>query len=334
MHYRIRPSLTNISIQELVVVGSKNEEQAADPKIRRLWEDQQTQTSDPEPLYFMRRPKSAFLTDFVVEFVEFGCQYVFIASNGLGQWYYDPITVSEEELGLSLPAAVKTISHPFYSEDLVRVTAGLHKSLMILLLAGGKFGDWTFCHQPKSHYHQVLKVFWNLELYTEDLGKVWGTQDHPEIGYTTHVVCGSARLVDIFDALCGEKVKDKDELFLTDVPTYYDLVRYNYMRAAGTDRPMLKMVIGKSYSYYQGRIEQLWLCDLGWKVHVVDSAAWVVPSRRTWLEQSTKPYNPTNKDIGVNNGVKKDEGSLAEAIQGALDGDGALAGSQLLLAGN
>lgn len=31
---------------------------------------------------------------------------------------------------------------------------------------------------------------------------------------------------------------------------------------------------------------------------------------------------------------KKDEESLTEAIQGALDGDGALAGSQLLLAGN
>lgn len=316
MHYRVRPSVKDLSKQEISIVDTRNEEQPADPKIQKLWEDEQAaQHSGQEPLYYMKRSKSTFLTDFVVEFVELGCQYVFVISNGVGQWFYDdlddpsrsvirgyPIPGPQE---VALPIWIKSVAHPFFCEVLVQVTVQMHKSLMTLLLAGGQLSDWVFCHQPKSHYHQIVKVYWNLELYSEDLKKAWEDCDRPEIGYTTHIICGNARLVDIFNVLCGENAKAKDELFLTDVPTYYDLVRYNYMRAKGSDRPMLKMVIGKSYSYRQANIEQLWLCDLGWKFHIVDGSVWVIPSRRSWLEQTTKKYSPVRPDSGEKHNQKE-----------------------------
>lgn len=301
MHYRVRHSVKDPSKQEIIVVGANNKEEVVDRKIQKLWEEEQTNKhSDTGLLFHMKLPKAAFLTDFVIEFVDSGCQYVFIISNGIGQWFYESIPGAQ---GDALPAGINSVTHPFFSEMLIQSTVGMHETLTNLLLAGGHFSKWVLCHQPRSHYHQVIKIYWNLELYSEDLKKSLEGRYHPNIGHTAHVFCSNARLVDLFDALCGTNEHAKDELCLTDIPSYYDLVRYNYMRAEGSDRPMIKMVIGKSYSYRQARIEQSLVRELGWRTHD-DGALWVIPSRWSWLEKVTKTDIPIPHTTKVEEDIK------------------------------
>lgn len=297
MHYRVRCSAKDPSKQKIVVVGANNKEEDADPKIQKLWQKEQAeQHSDKGPLFFMKRPKGAFLTDFVIEFLDSGCQYVFILSNGIGQWFYEPTPSGRGPQETVLPTGSCSVSHPFFAEVLVRGTVGMQENLTTLMLAGGQFSEWALCHQPRSHYHQVIKIYWNLELYSEDLKRAWQDHDHPKIGHTTHLFCSNTRLVDLFDALCGANDHAKDELCLTDVPTYYDLIRYNYMRAKGNGRPMIKMVIGRSYSYRQARIEQALVRELGWRTHN-DGALWVIPARWSWLENATRVEVPVDEIV-------------------------------------
>lgn len=304
MHYRIRHSVKDPSKQEIFVVGANNKEEVADRKIQKLWENGQIDKhSDAGLLFHMKLPKTAFLTDFVIEFIDSGCQYIFIASNGIGQWFYDSIPGGNRAREDALPAGINTVTHPFFSEVLVQSTVGMHETLMNLLLAGGRFSEWVLCHQPRSHYHQVIKIYWNLELYSEELNKSWEEHYHAKIGHTAHVFCSNARLVDLFDALCRTNEHAKDELCLTDIPSYYDLVRYNYMRAKGSDRPMIKMVIGKSYSYRQARVEQSLVRELGWRTHN-DGALWVIPSRWSWLEKVTKSDTPMPHAAAVGGDTK------------------------------
>lgn len=304
MHYRVRHSVEDPSKQEIFIVGANNTEEEVDHKIKKLWgEEQANKHSDTGLLFHMKLPKTAFLTDFIIEFVDSDCQYVFIVSNGIGQWYYESIPRGNESQEDPLPAGINSVMHPFFSEVLVQSTVGMYETLTNLLLAGDHFSKWVLCHQPKSHYHQVIKIYWNLELYSEDLKKSCESHYHTNIGHTAHVFCSNARLMDLFDALCGSNELAKDELCLTDVPSYYDLVRYNYMRAKDSDRPMIRMVIGKSYSYRQARIEQCLVRELGWRTHN-DGALWVIPSRWSWLEKVTKGNIPITRTTKVEGDMK------------------------------
>lgn len=304
MHYRVRRSVKDPSKQDIFVVGANNKEEEADDRIQRLWkEEQANKHSDKGLLFHMKLPKTAFLTDFVIEFIDSGCQYVFIASNGIGQWFYESIPNGHGSQENALLADINSVVHPFFSEVLVQSTVGMHETLTNLLLAGSHLSRWVLCHQPRSHYHQVIKIHWNLELYSEDLKKSCEGHRYPNIGHTAHVFCSNARLVDLFDALCGINEHTKDELCLTDIPSYYDLVRYNYMRAEGGDRPTIRMVIGKSYSYRQARIEQSLVKELGWRTHN-DGALWVIPSRWSWLEKATKTDTPEAQDTKVGEDIK------------------------------
>lgn len=84
---------------EVLVVGINRGRSR--PRVQRLWDGEQLQTVKTmqkgglvfswNALLYMRRPREAVLTNLIVKFVDLNCKYVFVISNGVGQWLYEPL---------------------------------------------------------------------------------------------------------------------------------------------------------------------------------------------------------------------------------------------------
>lgn len=167
--------------------------------------------------------------------------------------------LQEGELG----AGVISIQHKDFFEALAPVTAQMHNNLVCLLQGVGGVSDWTLCHQPKSHNHQLI----NISLGPDYHGNSRNLEDQhlPNMGYTTYLVCWNARLVDFFDAFCGGRAHKKDKILLTHI-----LPDRTYGKA-GAFR------VGNTYSYHKAMIEQVLMADVDWRVHA-DGKIWMMPS--------------------------------------------------------
>lgn len=282
MHFRIRRSVDYPVKHGIFIIGPNNEEKEANPGVGGYWDDAQLQVErqiqrnplsfDQSTLFYMRWPKTEFLTDFVVEFIDLGCQYVFTASNGIGQWFYNPILDGGDVQENGLPAGVVPVRHKFFTELLVPVTAQMHNNLMGLLLAGSNLSEWEMCYQPKSHSHQFVNICLDFDHCVKEGHEQWSCRGFPGTGYTTYVVCGNARLIDFFDALCGSK-SYKDEPCLTHI-----LPGRTYRRTGDGSTSMSETQrMGTTYFYRKSRVEQVIVEDLCWRVHS-DDTVWLMPS--------------------------------------------------------
>lgn len=274
MHFRVRRSKKHHPKHDIFVVGINKEEEEADPKIQRLWDDEQlqaekamqreSQSFNQNTLFYMKSSKSTtVLTNFIAEFVDLNCKYMFVVSDGVGQWLYESGFVSDALQEGELGAGVISIQHKDFFEALVPVTAQMHNNLVCLLQGVGGVSDWALCHQPKSHNHQLINISLGLDYHRN--GRNLEDQYLPNMGYTTYLVCWNARLVDFFDAFCGGKTHKKDEILLTHI-----LPDRTYGKAGG-------FRVGNTYSYHKARIEQVLMADVGWRVHG-DGRIWVMPS--------------------------------------------------------
>lgn len=276
MHFRVRHSERHPSKYDIFMVGINERGMEANFKIQRLWDDGQLQAEnkiqrrpsnfDQNTLFYMKGSKTTFLTDFIVEFADLNCKYIFVIADGIGQWLYEPICGREgfQENGRGI--GIISIRHKLFREVLIPVTVQMHNNLTSLFLdCGGIISDWMLCHQPRNHHHQLV----NISLDSDYCGK----EDHKGsngyrsiVGYTTYVVCWNARLVDFFDAVCGDRTYKKDELHLTHI-----LPNYTYGKILET------ISIGSSYSYREARIEHVSMEDLGWRAHE-DGRVWMMLS--------------------------------------------------------
>lgn len=277
MHFRVRRSEKCPLKYDIFVVGVNKKEQEADPKIQRLWDFEQLRIEkemqrkplslNRDTLFYMKSPKTVFLSDFIVEFLDLNCKYLFFVSGGVGQWLYEPVPGEEGLQENGLEAGAVSTRHEFFCEALVPVTAQMHNNLMCLLLNGSTIiSNWVLCHQPYSHNHQLVNIYLDSDDCGREIHQESKTYHCSKIGYTTHVVCWNARLVDFFDALCGDTTYKKDELSLTHILPG---------RTYGKVDEMVR--VGNPYPYHKARVEQTLMEDLGWRVHG-DDRIWVMPS--------------------------------------------------------
>lgn len=270
MHFRVRRSGKYLPKHDIFVVGIDKEEEA-DPNIQRLWDDEQLQAEkvmqressgfNKNTLFYMKSSGETVLTSLIVEFINLNCRYMFVISDGVGQWLYEHVDVLQEN-----ELDVISIRHKAFREVLVPVTAEMHKNLMCLLRdGGGVVLDWVLCHQPKSHSHHLVNISLGPDCHGDHIGEETKDQRLPSMGYTTYLVCWNARLVDFFDAFCGGKTHKKDEILLTHILPGRT---YGKVELART---------GNTYSYRKARIEQVSMADVGWRVHG-DGRMWVVSS--------------------------------------------------------
>lgn len=91
MYFRVRRSKKLSSRHDIFVVGI-NGEREADPRIQRLWDDEQLQAErtiqrehlrfNRNTLFYMKIAEAEVLTNFIVEFVDLNCKYMFVISDG------------------------------------------------------------------------------------------------------------------------------------------------------------------------------------------------------------------------------------------------------------
>lgn len=273
MHFRVRRSEKYLPKHDIFVIGIDKEEEA-DPNIQRLWDDEQLQAEkvmqrdssgfSKNTLFYMKNSGKTVLTSFIVEFIDLNCKYMFVISDGVGQWLYEHGPArdvpQENEQG------VISIQHKAFREALVPVTAEMHNNLMCLLRdGGGVSSNWVLCHWPTSHSHHFVNISLGPDYRGDQIGEELRDQHFPSMGYTTYLVCWNARLVDFFDAFCGGKTHQKDEILLTHILPGRT---YGGVRLARA---------GNTYSYRKARIEQVLMADVNWRVHG-DGRMWVMPS--------------------------------------------------------
>lgn len=274
MHFRVRRSKKHHPKHDIFVVGINKEEEEADSKIQRLWDDEQLQAEkaiqrespsfNRNTLFYMKSSKSTtVLTNFIAEFVDLNCKYMFLVSDGVGQWLYESGFVRDALQENELGAGVISIQHKAFFGTLVPVTAQMHNNLVCLLQDGGGVSDWALCHQPKSHNHQLVNISLGPDYHGND--RKSEDQHFPNMGYTTYLVCWNARLVDFFDAFCGGKTHKKDEILLTHILPNRTHGKVGLVR------------VGSTYSYRKARIEQALMADVGWIAHR-DGRIWIMPS--------------------------------------------------------
>lgn len=270
MHFRVRRSEKYFPKHDIFLVGIDKEEEVG-PNIQRLWDDKQLQAEkvmqregpgfNKNTLFYMKSSGETVLTSFVVEFIDLNCKYMFVISDGVGQWFYKHEFV-RDVLQENEPS-VTSIRHNAFREVLVPVTAEMHNNLMCLLRDG--MADWVLCHQPKNHIHHLVNISLGSDYHGDQIGEELGNQRLPGMGYTTYLVCWNARLVDLFDAFCGGKAHKKDEILLTHILPGRTYGKVQLARA------------GNTYSYHKARIEQVLMADVGWRVHR-DGRMWVMLS--------------------------------------------------------
>lgn len=254
MHIRLRSSKQEPLKQDVFLV-QENGKEDADPALQKCWDDEQKAQQEefdpddnpPTPLYVRRSPHPRIKTpaDIVIEFRHLGCRYTLSIANGLTQWSFEKIRNVPKK---ARHANVKSYHHKFFSEDLICLDRNTVDNLAALFAGCGT--SWI-CSDEASHEHYVVKVYLELSMTLQSV-------ESPDPKHVIHVVCGDAKLVDVFRGICGDKLKDQ----FSFTQLYFG--------------PEGSMVLGASYTYLTAMTGQILVKDLGWNVGD-DRTVWVLP---------------------------------------------------------
>lgn len=174
-----------------------------------------------------------------VEYPEIGLKYSLTGNDGLAQWFYNEIpinndTVAPESQKTNQPGAITSMFEAgrfkMIPQDLAAITLGtvsLHRRLEDLHTRQDSScpGGYT-----QTHKHIQVHLFLALDQNIPGPFEGQGTQ------YTSHFICESKKLSQVFESLSGGK--PNDNLTLAQV------------RWEGVN---LKFSVGKSYTYGEAK---------------------------------------------------------------------------------
>lgn len=255
MHIRLRRSRKDPSKQDVFLV--KENRELSDLTLQKCWDDEQKAQqealdSNYNPLtsvHMQRHPRTKISTDFIIEFADSGYKYIINITGGVSQWFFEKIPIDHRLGQKSDPAAVvKVYHHKFFSEELISLDRNTVDNLAALLAARGT--GWI-CYDEANHEHYMVKIYLELDMNLQG-------GEGSDAKHVMHVVCGNAKLVDLFRGICGNKLKD--QFSLTQI----------YMG------PENSLVLGTSYTYLTAMARQILVKDLGWSVGN-DRTVWVLP---------------------------------------------------------
>ncbi|KAH0613003.1 uncharacterized protein H6S33_009383 [Morchella sextelata] len=253
MHLRIRPSPTNPATKRVFAVRAGGEE-VPDPASQRRWDNEQLSqqkasdldNNSQHPCFIQKIPKSVIFphspSNFVVEFMDLSCMFVFMIHGGGAQWYFkNTSTETYTDKGRSysaLPLGFEFHWSPFFSNNLVSITQSTFKNLAALWEGRLNTG---LCNDAPHHRHYILKLLVGL---TKD-----GEIPHfRELKYTLHVVCENTKVTTLFDGLCKHKLNDSFSM---------TWLLYCQSEVAG-------WFIGASYTHFMAKLLQPRIENLGW----------------------------------------------------------------------
>ncbi|KAI5845276.1 hypothetical protein DFP73DRAFT_604724 [Morchella snyderi] len=268
MHLRIRPSPIDPTTKRVFAVRAGGEE-VPDPASQERWDSEQLsqqEASDPDnnsqhPCFIQKIPRSVIFpcspSNFVVEFMDIRCMFVFMVHGGGVQWYFKNTStetyIDEGISRLTLPPGFKFHWSPFFSNNLVSITQSTFRSLAALWEGRLNTG---LCSDSPHHRHYILKLLVGL---TKD-GGIPRSRDSK---YTLHVVCENTKVTALFDGLCKHKLNDSFSM------TW--LMDYQGEATNG--------FIGSSYTHLMAKLLQTRMENLGWGDDSDEDATqvWVLP---------------------------------------------------------
>lgn len=271
MHLRIRPSPTDPAAKRVFVVRANGEE-IPDPASQKRWDneqlsqekasDQQPDNNSQHPCFIQKMPKSVIFpqspSNFVAEFMDLSCMFVFMTHGGAAQWYFKNTSTEmyvDDCKGisyLSLAFGFEFHWSPFFSDNLVSITHSTFKYLAALWEGRLTTG---LCDDSPHHRHYILKILVGL---TKD-GEIPHFQD---LKYTLHAVCENTKVTTLFDGLCKHKLNDSFSMtWLLDLQ---GVVANGF--------------IGASYTHFMAKLLQPRIEHLGWGDDNEDvNHVWVLP---------------------------------------------------------
>lgn len=251
MHLRLRRSKKDPSNQDLFRVHPAGYD-FPDDIMQTLWDNEQKAQHEFDPanspqtsLHIQRRACRRNPSNFVVEFRELGHRYTYSMTNGIAQWFFEPIMPNRQyhyRQNWFLPVPLKSRRHKFFSEELICLDRNTVDNLAALF--AGRNTGW-FCNDEAGHEHYLIRLHLDLDTNRQDL-------DELDMKHTLHMVCGNVMVADIFRGLCGNRLKD--QFCLTQI--YWDEISHS----------VGNMILGTSCTYSAAMAGNLTLKDLGWDI--------------------------------------------------------------------
>lgn len=206
------------------------------------------QSSGYPRLLLQRGPPAGLEPLFTVKVPLLGVQYVLDSRKGLTQWFIEPI---DKILGTKLGPDSKinsSISHEFYSQDIVPTTWKIDSVLMWMQRNYFSLPCQNIKILEDHRDHYLVNIFVTIGNSPNDTNTM----------FTRHFIAGGTKLVDVFEML-GRTGFDPTSMFVQLI-WLWDLRKY---------------ITGTVYSYADAVKTQVVFRDVGW----VGRLLWLLPAR-------------------------------------------------------
>lgn len=207
MHLRVRSHSSHPTNQSFYYVKVDGEVEA--PEFEMIWRDAGHKCrgrwrgwADHRRYFPMRKyttPTQGQDVDLFIEFPELGHQYVYQIISGIGQWYFEFTPVR----GLPPAWPAVTVEHGFFSQSkyLVLVNDRVLQGLLSMLecIANPIANHYWHSVMDADHAHFNVSIILDIDM-TNDRGL--------SMQYVRIMACKDAKLVDLFNVLCGPQGSD------------------------------------------------------------------------------------------------------------------------------
>lgn len=183
-----------------------------DPWLSKIWKESRKIEEEPwkaradERCYFPMRSytipsQQETSLQLFIEFTDRGHQFVFEIINGIGQWYFEFIPTALSFFHFFKWPAI-TVEHGFFTPTryLVLVDKRTYRGLSGLMnLSTNPIRDHWNLAPPLSHKHFHISIILDLDQRNDGI---------LSMKFVSVNVCQEAKLIDLFNTLCGPGCRD------------------------------------------------------------------------------------------------------------------------------